>query len=443
MHSSDFSASAPGSLIATVDGAPAFIPDPLPVAIPLNPPTIRLLSEAENALGRLAGRAALGVNPYLVGSPLLHREAILSSRIEGTITTPEQLVLLEAVPERDARPGIQVDDDTREVLNYVGAMNLGLERLRELPLCLRVINDVHARLLDGVRGRSASPGEFRRTQNWIGPKGCTIHEARFVPPPVPEMKRALDELEKYIHQEGKEVPVLVEVALVHYQFEAVHPFADGNGRIGRLLIPLMLLARGRMPEPLLYLSAFFERNREAYMDMLLRVSQHGAWNEWIRFFLQAVLECAQEAITQVEGLLELRRRYHARLQTSTQLGPPPEAHRSSFRGAVDNDNASSRASWSDADCCHGQRQKTLRVGYSARIAGAHTKPSVSGARNHRVHSRRVRTASCAEPGVRDQSGGSLVRRLSAILSRLAITSAASRPTRRLCAHRDRLRSGDR
>ncbi len=312
MKAEEFSELSPGQLIP-IDGALAFVPNLIPRSITLDQASVKLVGDAENAIGRLTGSASLIVNPYLIGSPLLYREAILSSRIEGTITTPEQLVLLGAQGKILEQPQ-GADQDTREVLNYVGAMNHGLRRLRELPVSLRLIREIHGELLRGVRGDSEQPGEFRRTQNFIGRRGTPLSEARFVPPPVPQMHAALDDLEKYLHEQAKEVPILVELSLVHYQFETIHPFRDGNGRIGRLLIPLILCSRDRMRDPLLYLSSYFERNREEYMELLLRVSQVGAWADWIRFFLKGVVECAEEAIQQAQGLLALRRKYHERLQ---------------------------------------------------------------------------------------------------------------------------------
>jgi Fic family protein len=310
---SDFSSKSPGRLVQTTEGALAFVPDPLPRCLDLDPTTARLLAKAENALGRLAGTTGRLMNPFLVGSPLLRREAILSSRIEGIITTPEELVLLEV----GGAPA-SGHQDTQEVLNYVYAMRYGLRRLDELPVSLRLIREIHGELLRGVRGERERPGEFRDIQNFVGNKGESIHAARFVPPPVREMTVALDDLERYLHREPSkdDPPLLVELALVHYQFETIHPFRDSNGRIGRLLIPLLLCSRGHMRDPLLYLSSFFERHREQYMDSLLRVSWTGEWLTWVQFFLQAVIECAEEAVQQAEGLLALRDRYHQQFQSA-------------------------------------------------------------------------------------------------------------------------------
>lgn len=277
--------------------------------------TVRRLATAERAVGRLCGVTLQEFNPYLISSPLLHREAILSSRIEGTITTPEQLVLLEAEEADDARTRRR-DDDTAEVLNYVRAMQHGLERLESLPVGLRLIQDIHRVLLSGVRGERQDPGAFRRSQNFIAATGSSrIEDARFVPPPINEMDKALHTFESYLHDESIEDPFLVQLALAHYQFEAIHPFRDGNGRVGRLLIPLLMVARDRLDAPILYLSAYFERNRETYADLLLLVSQKGDWIRWIDFFLDGVAESATEATRQATALLELRQQYHRTFQS--------------------------------------------------------------------------------------------------------------------------------
>lgn len=296
-------------------GAMAFVPDPMPVELDLGQLEIRLLSEADYALGRLAGSAGRLVNPYLIGQPLLRREAILSSRIEGTFTTPEQLVLLEAgVPpaSQDARAAA----DTREVLNYVRAMERGLELLKTIPVSLRLLRDIHAVLLDGVRGGEDRPGEFRTVQNYIGSRQASIAEARFVPPPVAEMHDALNAWERDLHREPDPLPLLVGLAVAHYQFEAIHPFRDGNGRVGRLLIPLLLCAHERLSDPLLYMSAYFDRYRDQYMDLLLAVSTRGAWREWVGFFLRGVAECAFEGQKLTDGLLALRDRYHGLIRSA-------------------------------------------------------------------------------------------------------------------------------
>ena len=296
----------------------AFVPDPMPVELALGQEEIRLLSNADYALGRLAGSAGRLVNPYLIGQPLLRREAILSSRIEGTFTTPEQLVLLEAgvAPAQDARAAA----DTREVLNYVRAMERGLELLKTIPVSLRLLRDIHGVLLDGVRGGDDRPGEFRTVQNYIGPRHAPIGEARFVPPPVTEMHEALGRWERDLHLQPDPLPLLLRLAVAHYQFEAIHPFRDGNGRVGRLLIPLLLCAQERLSDPLLYMSAFFDRHRDEYMDLLLRVSTRGAWREWVGFFLRGVAECARDGQQLTDGLLSLRERYHGLVRSARSSG---------------------------------------------------------------------------------------------------------------------------
>lgn len=328
MQANEFQPTSPGRLVPTVDGATAFVPDPLPHQLPVAGSTARLLSRANHALGELSGIARPLKNPYLLGSALLRREAILSSRIEGTITSPEQLVMFEAgapIEEDRAR------HDAREVMNYVRAMERGLKRLPELPLSLRLIRELHEMLLRGVRGARERPGHFRESQNWIGSAGAPITAARYVPPPVREMRQALDDFEKYLHLEphtgpaGSAIigdenpelsPLLVRLALVHYQFEAIHPFRDGNGRVGRLLIPLLLVSHGRLRGPLLYLSAYFERQRPTYYDLLLAVSQRGAWTEWVDFFLRGVAESATEAIEQADVLIALREKWRAHFETA-------------------------------------------------------------------------------------------------------------------------------
>jgi len=306
-----------------VPRALAFVPAPLPRALSLEGSTLHLLAWAEHALGELSGVTARLVNPYLFGSPLLRREAILSSRIEGTHATAEQLAMFEA---GSPPPDEQQRSDAREVLNYVEAMHLGLAELRKIPVSLRLIQTVHGRLLKGVRGESQRPGEFRTIQNYIGHKAEGIRGSRFVPPPVAEMRQALDELEKYLHVAphgrpalGQEpdptvAPLLVRLALVHYQFEAIHPFRDGNGRLGRLLIPLLLISHGRLREPLLYMSSYLERHRQAYYDLMLRVSQAGDWRAWIDFFLRGVAESARESVDMAGRLLGLRERWQERFQ---------------------------------------------------------------------------------------------------------------------------------
>jgi len=310
MNPADFKVSFAGRLTTTPEGHLAFVPNTLPPKLEYDARTVRLLALANLALGRVAGIGHSLPNPKMLMGPFLRREAVLSSRIEGTTATQKDLLLFEAAPGK-ATPS----NDVREVANYVKASQYGLRRLKELPMCLRLIREVHERLMKGVRGAHGRPGEFRQIQNYIGQPGQPIEQARFVPPPVAEMRDALDDLERFLNAPG-EMPVLIQLPVAHYQFEAIHPFVDGNGRIGRLLLSLLLCERGLLPQPFLYLSAYFERNRAAYMDHLLRVSQEGSWNEWICFFLQGVVEESNDAIRRIERLLELRQQYREKMQTA-------------------------------------------------------------------------------------------------------------------------------
>lgn len=291
----------------------AFVPHPLPPALPLDAELVRTLSEADRALGELAGLGRAIPNPHLLIGPFVRREAVLSSRIEGTQTDIADLYAYEAgqllLPGFKSPPP---ESDVREVLNYVRALEYGLKRVSTLPVSLRLIRELHAHLLGGVRGEQATPGEFRRTQNWIGRPGCTLNEAEFVPPPVPEMQQALDAFEKYLYLRS-DYPPVIRLALIHYQFEAIHPFLDGNGRIGRLLLSLLAVNWNLLPLPLLYLSAFFERYRQDYYDLLLAVSERGAWREWVMFFLHGVAEQARDAITRAKRLQDLQLEWRQRL----------------------------------------------------------------------------------------------------------------------------------
>jgi Fic family protein len=212
------------------------------------------------------------------------------------------------VPPREGDP-----EDVREVRNYVTALEYGVRRLKSLPISLRLVRELHARLMKGVRGDRATPGEFRRSQNWIGRPGSTLETATYVPPPPQEMQEGLGAWEKFLHERSR-VPDLIQCGLIHEQFEAIHPFLDGNGRVGRLLIPLFLIERGRLSQPLLYLSAYIEAHRQDYYDCLQRVRTDGDWNSWLRFFLTGVAETAQEGVRQAGKLMELRERYRAQLR---------------------------------------------------------------------------------------------------------------------------------
>ncbi len=287
-----------GRLVRQREGYSAFIPDPLPPTLNWTAALVGALSEADRAIGRLAGEGSRLPNPHLLIRPFIRREAVLSSRIEGTQATLGELLAAEAGAAVKRSPA-----DLREVANYVAALEFGVGRLASLPTSLRLVRELHGRLMEGVRGGQATPGEFRRSQNWIGPPGCTLASASFVPPPPHEMIRALNAWERFLHDCA--LPPLVHVALAHSQFEAIHPFLDGNGRVGRLLITLLLVERGVLPAPLLYLSAFFEATRRTYYDRLLGVTRDGAWEEWIEYFLTGVARQAEDASSRAARINEL------------------------------------------------------------------------------------------------------------------------------------------
>lgn len=308
MHPDDFSDASPGQLVRLSGGARAYVPHPLPPALEFDLTTIGLLSNADQALGQLAGVGRMLPNPHLLIRPFLRREAVSSSRIEGTVAGLDQLLLFEVEPRTAEDPA-----DVQEIANYVVALEYGLARLASLPVSLRLIREVHERLMRGVRGGDQRPGEFRLVQNYIGQAGRGIESARFVPPPVTHLGQALDAFERFLGRPS-DLPFLVQLALIHYQFEVIHPFADGNGRIGRLLIPLLLCERGYLPQPLLYLSDYFERFYDDYVGLMLRVSQTGDWLSWLGFFLQGVTTQAQDAMERATRLLALWQRYRQDLQ---------------------------------------------------------------------------------------------------------------------------------
>jgi len=303
---SDFGLNKSGTLIKAPQGYWAFNPNPLPPPLSLTWELVSLISDADRALSELAGVARTLPNPHLLISPFMRREAVLSSRIEGTQASLSDLFMFESSHTSERKPDVQ------QVVNYINALEYGLSRLETLPVSSRLIREMHEHLMAGVRGEHLTPGEFRRTQNWIGRAGCSLTDATFVPPPVHEMNVALTELERFLH-EPSQLPPLLRLALVHYQFEAIHPFLDGNGRIGRLLLTLLLLTEGLLPQPLLYLSAYFERHREEYYAGLLGVSQHGKWMEWIDFFLQGVAIQARDAIRRSTLLQDLQKEYRSNL----------------------------------------------------------------------------------------------------------------------------------
>ena len=308
MDTSAFTDGKPGRLVKQGRGAAAysaFVPHPLPPNLDLDLELARSLDEASRAVGELAGLARAIPNPYLFVRPLVRREALASSRIEGTQADLSDLYAFEAGQRILPGMAARSEDDVREVLNYVRALDHGLQRLGEFPLSLRLIREMHGLLMSGVRGEHGTPGEFRRSQNWIGPPGSTLNEATYVPPPVDQMTACLSALESYLHAPD-DYPPLVRLALIHYQVEAIHPFIDGNGRIGRLLVSLLAVHWGLVPEPLLHVSSYFERRRPDYYAALLGVTQRGAWREWTMLFLDAVRSEASDTNSKVRLLQELR-----------------------------------------------------------------------------------------------------------------------------------------
>lgn len=306
MDPKDFGARDAGRVIRAEGGYWAFVPASLPPAIVWDTELVLALSRADSALSRLSGVGSQLPNPHLLIDPYVRREAVLSSRIEGTQASLSDLLLDEIEPERVEASR----DDVREVRNYVSALEHGIKRLADLPLSLRLIRETHEILMTGVRGGHATPGDFRRSQNWIGRPGSTIDTAAYVPAPPDEMNDALGEWERFLHDRDS-LPDLVQCALVHEQFEAIHPFLDGNGRIGRLLITLFLIERQRLSQPLLYLSAYFEANRNDYYDALQRVRTHADWRGWLLFFLAGVSQVASGAAEQASELTAMREQYRA------------------------------------------------------------------------------------------------------------------------------------
>jgi Fic family protein len=309
MNTKLFTDKAAGRVVRTAHGYNAFVPKSLPPELSWTPSAVSLLSRADRALGELAGIGRALPNPHLLILPFARREAVLSSRIEGTQASLSDLFAYEAAPNPAAT------GDVREVFNYIRALEYGLARLNDLPLSLRLIREIHGKLMQGVRGEHSTPGEFRRSQNWIGPSGCLLNDATYVPPPVEEMRACLGDFETFLYTRS-DIPPLVKLALLHYQFEAIHPFIDGNGRVGRLLIIMLLCLWDLLPQPLLYLSAYFEANRQIYYDLLLSVTQRGAWEEWICFFLEGVESQARDAISRSHRIQDLRRAYRMRFQTT-------------------------------------------------------------------------------------------------------------------------------
>lgn len=291
-----------GHYVQQPTGYRAFIPNSLPPDPPIDigPEMQVLLSQADRALGRLDGSIHTLPHPDLFVFMYVRKEAVLSSQIEGTQSSLQDVLSAEARILAPDRPR-----DVDEVINYVRAMNYGLNRLRELPVSVRLIREIHTELLKGVRGQHLTPGELRTSQNWIGPSGCSLNEATFVPPPPHEVNQHLGELERFLHL-NPPVPMLVRIGLAHAQFETIHPFLDGNGRVGRLLITFLLCEQDILHKPVLYLSHYFKKHRQQYYELLQAIRDRGTWEEWLTFFLRGIVEVSNQATDTARRILTLR-----------------------------------------------------------------------------------------------------------------------------------------
>lgn len=310
-----------GHVVTTLTGYQTFIPNKLPP----NPPVLMddemqyLLSAADRKLGLLDGIIRVLPNPELFLAMYVKKEAVLSSQIEGT-----QASLVDVLDTPEDGSNDNGKNDVEDVVNYVKAMKYGLARLQELPLSLRLICEIHGVLLKGVRGSDRHPGEFRKSQNWIGPAGCTLATATFVPPPPDEMIHAMGDLELFFHNQAF-IPPLIKIAMIHAQFETIHPFLDGNGRMGRLLITFWLCQQEILSKPLLYLSYYFKQNRTEYYDRLMNVRLRGDWESWIKFFLKGVAATAEGATNSATQILAMKDRYEKQL--SEMPGNNNNSHR--------------------------------------------------------------------------------------------------------------------
>jgi Fic family protein len=296
------SASRAGQYVEQLEGYKAFIPNPLPPVpeIIMDQEMWNLLSQADRALGRLDGATDALPNPDLFVFMYVRKEAVLSSQIEGTQASLIDVLEFESQALEPDNP-----QEVAEVVNYISAINYGLERLKELPVSSRLIREIHQELMKGVRGAERNPGEFRSSQNWIGVGGCSLADATYVPPPPHEMLQSLDNLEKFLHT-PQLMPTLIKVGLAHAQFETIHPFLDGNGRTGRLLITFLLCEQNILQRPLLYISYYFKKYRSEYYDRLQAVRDSGNWEGWLKFFLRGVYEVAQEAAATARKIVNLK-----------------------------------------------------------------------------------------------------------------------------------------
>ena len=304
----------PGRWVRQVSGYSAFIPDPLPPKIKWNSRLTRSLSDADRLLGQLSGEGKRLPNPHLLIRSFVKREAVYSSRIEGTQASLGELLASDAGAQVERSPA-----DLLEVGNYVKALDYGVKRLKSFPLSLRFVREIHEKLMKGLPGSGLTPGEFRRSQNWIGAPGSTIMTAGYVPPPPGELLACLSDWERFLHDQS--LPPLQQAALMHYQFEAIHPFLDGNGRVGRQLIVFFLMERNLLPSPLLYLSAFFENSRLEYYQRLSGVSKRGEWTEWLEYFLNGVARQAEDALNRTEKINLLIEKWDKRLGKSSSDNP--------------------------------------------------------------------------------------------------------------------------
>ncbi len=309
-----------GRFEANSDGQPTFIPQELPPTVRYDRELIALLVKAERKVGELKGKGSELENPHILIRAYLKKEAVLSSKIEGTMASLKDLNRQEAVGNVSRKDADRLR--LREVINYVNALEDSLKAMRETGqrVNMDVLRAAHNILMNGVRGHDKEPGKFRDQQNWVIRTRGVRREIVYTPPPPEKISALLENLEKFIQTDDESLSVLIQCAVLHYQFEAIHPFIDGNGRIGRLLIPLILYEKGIMPEPLLYLSAYFDKHREQYYSGLLTVSQKSRWLEWIKFFLMAFIEQADEAVENIQRLMMLMRRYKGTLRKRSASG---------------------------------------------------------------------------------------------------------------------------